>query len=385
MRLAEAGLEPFRIEVPDEVLEDLRQRLARTRLPDQVPGTAWEYGFDLGYLKELIAYWSDGYDWRRHESLLNSFDQYLAEVEGQRIHLLRAPSPEGGALPLLLLHGWPGSVFEFHKVLGPLSDPRAHGASPEDAFEVVCPSLPGYGFSGPTTEPGWDSRRMAQAFCELMGRLGHERFCVQGGDWGALIATQMALAAPERLIGVHLNMAVAGPPEGDDLSGLSPAELAALDDMAHYDRVESGYYKIQSTRPQTLAYALNDSPAGLAAWIVEKFRSWSDCGGDVEASFTKDELLTNVMLYWVTGTAGSSARLYYETTKAGRFGPAGRVEVPTGCAIFPKEIIRPPRRWVEAAFNLVGWRELDRGGHFAALEVPELFVDVVREFFRGLR
>jgi pimeloyl-ACP methyl ester carboxylesterase len=379
-------MEPFKVEVSDEALADLRHRLDHARFPAQIEGSGWDYGTELGYLKELVRYWREDYDWRAQEASINAFPQFRTVVDGQRVHAVHARSPEAGALPLLVVHGWPGSIVEFLKVLGPLSDPVAHGGEAADAFHVVAPSLPGYAFSGPTTEPGWDTRRIAAALAEVMGRLGYDRFGAQGGDWGSMVCSQLARLEPDRLTGLHLNMVIAGPPEGDDLSGLSEKEMAGLADMATYDKVDSGYAKIQGTKPQTLGYGLNDSPVGLAAWIVEKFRTWSDCGGDVESSFTKDELLTNIMLYWLTETANSSARLYYETQKSGRYGLTdGRVEVPTGCAVYPREIIRPPRSWAEAHYNVVRWSEMPRGGHFAAFEEPELFVEEVRAFFSDLR
>ncbi len=302
------------------------------------------------------------------------------EIDGQRIHFIHQRSADDGALPLLVTHGWPGSVAEFSKIIEPLT------AAGPDAFHVVAPSLPGYAFSGPTRERGWDTRRVAEAFAVLMADLGYRRYGAQGGDWGSMVSSQVALVDPAHVVGIHLNLVIAGPPEGEDFSTLTEAEQLGLRDVARYQEVDSGYAKIQGTKPQTLGYGLNDSPAGLLAWIVEKFRTWSDCGGDVERSFTRDELLTNVMLYWVTATAHSSARLYYETQKSGRFGaPGERIEIPTGCAIFPKEIARPPRRWAERQYNVVHWSEQPRGGHFAALEEPELLVDDVREFFRPLR
>lgn len=378
-------IEPFRIEVPEAALGDLRQRLARTRFPAQIEGAGWDYGTERSYLEELCRYWAADYDWRRAEEGLNRFEQYRTFVDGQRVHFLHVRSPEADAVPLLVLHGWPGSVVEFTKVIGPLADPVAGGGSASPAFHVVCPSLPGYGFSGPTTERGWDTRRMALAFAELMERLGYDRFVAQGGDWGSMIVTELGLVAPGRLLGIHVNMVVAGPPPGDDLSGLTGPEQEALAGLAAYDQDGSGYARIQGTRPQTIGYALEDSPAGLAGWIVEKFRAWSDCGGDVESCFTKDELLTNLMCYWVTGTAHSSARLYYEAMHAGRFGPsAERIEVATGCAVYPKEIIRVPRRWAENRYRVVHWNELPAGGHFAAFERPELFVDDLRAFARQL-
>jgi microsomal epoxide hydrolase len=382
------AIEPFRIDVPDAVLDDLRERLGRARWPDQIEDVGWDYGTELGYLRELCEYWREKFDWRAREAALNRFDQYTTTIDGQSFHFIHQRSPEPGALPLVMTHGWPGSVFLFHKVLGPLTDPVAHGGSASDAFHVVCPSLPGYGWSGPTQERGWDVRRVADAEAQLMARLGYSHYGAQGGDWGAIITTQLGLVDAAHLAGIHLNMVVAGPPPGDKnpTEGLSPKELQGLADIGAFQKNETGYQQIQGSKPQTLGYGLNDSPVGLAAWIVEKFRTWSDCNGDVESRYTKDELLTNITIYWVTQTINSSMRLYYETMKAGRFGPAdGRIEVPTGCAIFPKEIIRPPRRWAEARFNVKHWAEYDSGGHFAALEEPELLVEDVRSFFRKVR
>jgi microsomal epoxide hydrolase len=373
-------IEPFRIQVADEILDDLRRRLALTRFSDQIDGAGWDYGTDAAYLRELCRYWEQDYDWRAEERALNRFCQYTTEIDGQRIHFIHHRSADDGALPLLVTHGWPGSVAEFSKIIEPLTAPGP------DAFHVVAPSLPGYAFSGPTREAGWDTRRVAEAFAVLMADLGYRRYGAQGGDWGSMVSSQVALVDPAHVAGIHLNLVIAGPPEGEDFSTLTEAEQLGLRDVARYQEVDSGYAKIQGTKPQTLGYGLNDSPAGLLAWIVEKFRTWSDCGGDVERSFTRDELLTNVMLYWVTATAHSSARLYYETQKSRRFGaPGERIEIPTGCAIFPKEIARPPRRWAERQYNVVHWSEQPQGGHFAALEEPELLVDDVREFFRPLR
>jgi microsomal epoxide hydrolase len=382
------AITPFRIQVPDAVLTDLRERLARTRFPDQIEGAGWSYGTELAYLKELCAYWRDKFDWRAQETALNRFDQFTTTIDGQRLHFVHVRSREPNALPLLITHGWPGSVFEFHKILVALADPAAHGGERGDAFHVVCPSMPGYGFSGPTRTTGWDVQRVAEVEAKLMARLGYARYGAQGGDWGALVTTHLGLLDPGHVAGIHLNMVVAGPPPGvaNPAEGLSPKELQGLGDMAVFQKNETGYQQIQGTKPQTLGYALNDSPAGLAAWIVEKFRTWSDCDGDVERRFTRDELLTNVTIYWVTETISSSVRLYCESMRSGRFGVAGRrVEVPTGCAIFPKEIIRPPRRWAEAHFNVQRWTEMPRGGHFAALEEPGLLIEDVRAFFRALR
>jgi len=382
------AIERFEIRVSEDELADLRERLARTRWPDQIPGSAWDYGTDLAYLQELCAYWRDKFDWSAQQALLNRFDHFRTEIDGQTLHFVHARSPVEGALPLVLTHGWPGSVFEFYKIIGPLTDPEAHGGDPRDAFQVVCPSMPGYGWSGPTREPGWDVQRVAEVIAALMARLGHARYGAQGGDWGALVATHLGLLDAQHVCGLHLNMVVAGPPPGaaDPMQGVTPEEAAGVAAMGEFQARETGYQQIQGTKPQTLGVGLTDSPAGLAAWVVEKFRSWSDCGGDVETRFTKDELLTNVMIYWVTRTINSSVRLYCESMRSGRFGPIGaRVEVPTGCAIFPKEIIRPPRRWAEARYDVRRWTRMPSGGHFAALEEPEALVQDVRAFFRELR
>jgi len=382
------AIEKFEIRVDEAELDELKLRLERTRWPDQIPGSGWGYGTDLAYLKELCTYWREQFDWRAQEALLNRFEHYRTRIDGQNLHFVHVRSKAEAALPLVITHGWPGSVFEFYKIIGPLTDPEAHGGSARDAFDVVCPSIPGYGFSGPTTTPGWDVQRVAEIVARLMARLGYARYGAQGGDWGALVTTHLGLAQAERLAGIHLNMVVAGPPPGveNPTEGISPEELEGLAALADFQKHETGYQQIQGTKPQTLGYGLTDSPAGLAGWIVEKFRSWSDCNGDVESRFSKDELLTNVMIYWVTRTINSSLRLYCESMRAGSFGPAPRrVEVPTGCAIFPKEMIRPPRRWAEAWFDVRRWSVMPRGGHFAALEEPEALVAELRSFFRELR
>jgi epoxide hydrolase len=378
-------IEPFTVAISDADLDDLRTRLARTRLSAQLPDAGWDYGTERGYLAELVAYWRDEYDWRRAEAMLNAFDNFVTEVDGTRVHFIHAPSPEPDALPLIVTHGWPGSVVEFMEIIRPLSDPRAHGGDPADAFHVVCPSIPGYAFSGPTNERGWGPRRIAEAWAALMAGLGYERYGAQGGDWGSMISTQLGLADPEHVVGIHLNMVVAPPPPDLDFEHLREDEQAALATYEYYGRVDAGYSKIQGTKPQTIGYALDDSPAGLAGWIVEKFRAWSDCDGDVERRFTKDQLLDNVMLYWLTGTAHSAGRLYYEAEQTSGFVPGTRVEVPVGVAAFPAEIIRPPRHWAERRYDLRHWTDMPRGGHFAAFEEPELLVGDVREFFRPLR
>ena len=305
------SVQRFRIQVPDEVLEDLRQRLARTRFPDQLEAAGWDYGTELSYLKELCTYWREDFDWRVQEAALNAFDHFHTEIDGQPLHFVHVRSKVKGALPLLITHGWPGSVFEFHKIIRPLADPAAHGGSEDDAFHVICPSMPGYGFSGPTRERGVDVKRVAEVLAKLMARLGYARYGAQGGDWGAIVTTHLGLIDAEHTAGIHLNMVAAGPPaEGNPMEGLAPKEQQALADLAQFQKEETGYQQIQGTKPQTLGYALNDSPAGLAAWIVEKFRGWSDCDGDVEKRFSQDELLTNISIYWVTETINSSVRLY---------------------------------------------------------------------------
>ena len=360
-------IEPFRIEVEESVLEDLRERLARTRFPDQIEGTGWEYGTPVPYLRELVRYWLDEYDWRAEEARLNQLDHFTTETDGQAIHFVHARAADDDALPILVLHGWPGSIVEFQDVIPRLAE----------GFHVVAPSLPGYGFSEPTRTPGWDPTRMAQAFIELMARLGHDRYGVQGGDWGSQVGTRIAVLDPDHCVALHLNMAIARRPKEDvELSSEDQADLAA---MGAFSKDESAYSQIQGTRPQTLGAGLNDSPAGLLSWIVEKFRAWSDCDGDPENAFTRDQLLTNVMLYWVTGTITSSTRLYWELQHGD--GRSPYVTVPTGVARYPKEPIRFPRPWVERAYNVTHWAEMPRGGHFAALEQPDLFVDDVRGFF----
>jgi pimeloyl-ACP methyl ester carboxylesterase len=368
------------------VLTDLRARLARARIPAGLPGVGWSQGTDPEYLRALCAYWRDAFDWRAAEARLNQHEQYRTTIDGVGIHFLHVRSCEPGAMPLLLVHGWPGSVMEFHEVIGPLTDPVAHGGRAEDAFHVVCPSLPGYGFSDAPRELGWNPRRMAGAFVELMARLGYARYGAQGGDWGGIIVPHVADLDPEHVVGIHLNTVASLPPKDDPMTGVLPEELAQVAAFQKFMTEESAYQAIQGTKPQTVGAALDDSPSGLAAWIVEKFRTWSDCEGDVERRFTKDELLTNIMIYWVTQTATSSARLYLEGARAGNFGVLDRrVEVPTGCALFPKELLVPPRVWAERMFHVARWTVMPRGGHFAALEEPELLVDDIRALFHALR
>lgn len=379
-------MKPYTVTISDEVLADLRTRLRNTRWPDQLDGAGWDYGTERTYLRELCRYWTEEFDWRKQEAALNRFDHFETEIQGMRIHFVHQRSPHPDAMPLIITHGWPGSIVEFLKVLGPLTDPGAHGADPRDAFHVVCPSIPGYGFSSAPRTPGFDIRRVADVNKELMALLGYERYGAQGGDWGAVATAWLGLIDAERLHGIHINMPLGRRPEGATDDELSATERQRLEQARAFSKTETGYQRIQGTKPQTLAYGLNDSPVGLAAWIVEKFRTWSDCGGDVESRFTKDELLTNITIYWATRTIASSVRLYYETMKLPRFGlPDSYVSVPTGCAVFPKELSLLPRSWIEHAFKLVHWTEMPRGGHFAAMEEPELFVGDVRSFFRRFR
>ncbi|WP_245906132.1 epoxide hydrolase family protein [Mycolicibacterium palauense] len=374
-------MRPFRIDVPDAVLDDLRARLDHTRWPEAECVEDWSQGIPLAYTRELARYWRDGYDWRTREAGLNRFDQFVTEIDGLDIHFIHQRSRHPEALPLVITHGWPGSVVEFAKVIEPLVDPTAHGGSAADAFHVVCPSLPGFGFSGKPTHTGWGVERIAAAWDTLMGRLGYTGYGAQGGDWGAAVTTQIGRNGGGCL-GIHLNMPIAQrPPEAD--AELSQEEQEVVAAVSRHRRWGTGYSKQQSTRPQTLGYALVDSPVGQLAWIVEKFWAWTDCDGHPENAVGRDEMLDNVMLYWVNAAAASSARLYWESFR--RFGGSGRVAVPTGVACFPKEITRTPRSWCEPVYNIVHWTDMPRGGHFAALEQPELFVDDVRRFFAGLR
>lgn len=382
--MSEQSVEPFSIRIDDAVLDDLHERLARTRLPDQIDGTGWDYGMPVDYLAELVGYWRDTYDWRAEEAALNRFDHFRTPIDGQSIHFIHARSAREDALPLLITHGWPGSIVEFLEVIPRLTDPERWGGAAADAFHVVAPSLPGYGFSEPPRTRGWDEMRIATAFTSLMDRLGYDRYAAQGGDWGAQVTSRIGTLDPEHCAAIHLNMPLGVAP--DPPGPITDDEQQDLASMKEFIRDESGYANEQGTKPQTVGVALNDSPAGLLAWIVEKFRAWSDCGGDPERCFTRDQLITNVMLYWATQTSTSSARLYWESRHASRSQRTlPFVEVPTGVARYPKEVLRWPRSWVENQYNVVHWAEMDVGGHFPAMEQPELFVDDLRTFFRTIR
>lgn len=386
-----AGLTPFRIDVADSVLADLKARLTNARWPDELDGVGWDYGATLAAVKHLCTYWLNEFDWRSAEARLNEWPQFTTTIDGQNIHYAHVRSPHDGAFPLVVTHGWPGSIMEFQKIVGPLTNPTEHGGTASDAFHLVIPSIPGYGFSGPTVERGWNVVRVGQAWATLMARLGYERYGAQGGDWGAIITPNVAAADPDHVVGIHLNMVSARPLNPSDLmEGVRPEEADGVRYLGEFQEHETGYQAIQRTRPQTLAYGLTDSPVGLAGWILEKFRQWSDHDRSnpmgVFDAFTLDELCTNLTIYWVTGTINSSCRLYYESAGPGRRPPFPKVSAPTGCALFPFELYRPPRAWADKTYpNITQWTTMERGGHFAALEAPDLLVDDVRAFFRSIR
>jgi epoxide hydrolase len=381
--IASPAISPFSYRAPQSALDDLRERLAQARWPEREPVADWSQGVPLERLRALVAYWQTAYDWRRCETALNGFDQYRTAIDGLDIHFLHVRSPHPEALPILITHGWPGSVIEFLKIIGPLTDPSAHGGEAQDAFHVVAPSLPGFGFSGKPAEPGWNAGRTARAWAELMERLGYERYVAQGGDWGSVISTEMARQQPQGLAGIHLNMPFVIP-DPIPTGALSAEEQRAV---ARYQRFLSdgfGYFHLQATRPQTIGYALTDSPVGQAAWIYEKFQAWTDNDGDPEEALTRDEMLDVITLYWLTETATSSARIYLEN--AAVVGAPPVIDIPVGCSIFPREIVPAPRSWAERVYpELIYWNELDRGGHFAAFEEPALFAQELRDCFRSLR
>ncbi|MEX5720041.1 epoxide hydrolase family protein [Geodermatophilus maliterrae] len=385
-------MRPFRIEIPDSRLDDLHRRIAATRWPAGDAGPGWERGVPPSYLRELAGHWQSGYDWRAAERELNAHPQYRTEIDGATVHFLHVRSPEPGARPLLLTHGWPGSVVEFLDVIGPLTDPRAHGGHPRDAFHLVLPSLPGHGFSGPELEPGWDVGRIARAWVTLMDRLGHDSFLTAGGDWGSLVSLELARRAPDRVVGAHLAM-LPTLPSGDpaELAALSDADLGRLAKLTRYDEELSAYLRLQSTRPWTVSYGLTDSPVGQLAWIVEKFREWTDSAEVPEDAVDRDRLLTNVSVYWFTGTAASSASLYYESAAHLRalFTPGAQhppVTVPVGVAAFGADPVTPVRALAERDLPSIShWSEFERGGHFPAMEQPEAYVGDLRVFARSLR
>jgi pimeloyl-ACP methyl ester carboxylesterase len=382
------AITPFRIDIPQSDLDDLRARLSAARWPAELPGVGWSRGVPVGYLQELAEYWRTSYDWRKHEANLNEIPQFTTDIDGQNVHFLHVRSPEPDALPLILTHGWPGSVVEFLKVIGPLTNPAAHGGEAADAFHLVIPSLPGFGFSGPTRATGWNTGRVAVAWAQLMTRLGYERYGAQGGDLGAFVAPELGRTATEQVVGVHVNAATFGfIPFGkvsdEDRATLTDAEQARLGRLKNFMDDESGYFKISATRPQTLAYALTDSPVGQLAWITEKFKEWTFPTTELpETAVDRDLMLTNVMLYWLTGTAGSAAGMYYENMHVGSW-HTQPATTPTGVAVFAQDVAI--RRYAEYGNNITHWSEFDHGGHFAALEAPDLLAADVRAFFRALR
>jgi len=381
--MTDSSIHPFTINIPQADLDDLRDRLARTRWPDALPDVGWRYGVPPSYLKELAAYWQTSYDWRKHEALLNEHPQFTTTIDGALVHFMHVRSREDSALPVLMTHGWPGSIVEFLDVIGPLTDPAAHGGDPADAFHLVMPSIPGYGFSGPTNDTGWDHVRVARAFVQLMSELGYERYGVQGGDWGAAVSRDIATLDPDHVIGAHINMFGTRPPA--DASDLTDEERHRVERAQLFQRDGWGYGWIQGTRPQTLSYGLTDSPVGQLAWIAEKFKEWTDSDDLPEDAVDRDRLLTNISIYWFTRTAGSSARLYYETFHAGSGLGAEPSKVPLGVAVFPHEIAPAVRRFADDKEPIVHWSEFDRGGHFAAMDAPDLLIGDLREFFRRFR
>lgn len=375
-------IQSFRIAISDAVLVDLQQRLKATRWPGAETVADWSQGIPLSYMREICDYWINGYDWRATEKRLNALAQSRTELDGLGIHFLHIRSPRADALPLVMTHGWPGSIIEFLKVIPSLCDPDAQGMSDAPAFHLVCPTLPGYGFSDKPAHSGWTVEKTASAWATLMQRLGYQKYYAQGGDWGAAVTTAIALQDPAHCMGIHLNMPIVRP-DPATMDDLTEQEKDALAGHKHYWDWDSGYSKQQSTRPQTLGYGLADSPIGQAAWILEKFWSWTDCNGHPENLLSRNELLDNVMMYWLPGAATSSARLYWESFGKASFDP---VKIPVGCSMFPKEIFRCSRRWAEQRFHqLVYWHELDRGGHFAAFEQPELFVQELQACFTAMK
>jgi epoxide hydrolase len=377
-----SSIAPFTYHAPQSALDDLKQRLARTRWPEHETANDWSQGTPLAKLRALVDYWRTGYDWRRCEKILDSFPQYRTEIDGLRIHFLHVRSPHANALPILITHGWPGSVIEFFKIVDPLTNPTAHGGKAEDAFHVIAPSLPGFAFSDKPATRGWNAERIAKAWAELVRRLGYTHYVAQGGDWGAVVTTRLAQQHPVGLAGIHTNFPQVFP---DPLptTGLSADEQRAVDGMKRFQTDGFGYFQMQATRPQTVGYALADSPVGQAAWIYEQFHAWTDNTGDPESALTRDQMLDDITLYWLTDSAASSARMYLENPASPNL---GMVDLPVGCSLFPHEIFRAPRSWAERFYpHLIYWHELDRGGHFAAFEQPALFTQELRACFRSLR
>ena len=379
-----SDIKPFKIKISDEELEDLNKRLIATRWPEKETVKDWSQGVPLSYIKEICNYWINEYDWRSREEYYNTFTQFITDVDGIDIHFIHIKSPYEEAKPLMISHGWPGSIVEFHKIINPLIDPVSHGGKAEDAFHLVCPTLPGYGFSGKPSQPGTGVEKIAELWDLLMNKIGYNEYFAQGGDWGSAITIAIGKQNRGSCKGIHVNMPFA-PPTKEAIENPNDRDKLAFEGLNYYQEWGSGYSKQQSTRPQTLGYGLVDSPIGQASWIIEKFHEWTDCEGHPENVLTKEELLDNVMFYWLTKSAISSARLYWESF--GSFGgnPEEKLILPTGCSIFPKEISRTPRSWAEQVYsNIVYWNELDKGGHFAAFEQPEAFINEIRNCFKAI-
>ena len=381
---ADPAIAPFKYHAPDAALADLKRRLDQTRWPERETVSDWSEGVPLAKMRALVDYWRDGYDWRRCEAALNRIPQFRTTIDGLGIHFIHARSKHANALPIVMTHGWPGSVIEFMEIVAPLTDPTAHGGRAEDAFHVVAPSLPGFGFSDKPSAKGWNADRIAKAWGVLMGRLGYTRYVAQGGDWGTFVTMRMAQQRVPGVAAIHITMPQVIP---DKLPAkLTAAQQRALDAQKRFETDGSGYFALQSTRPQTIGYPLADSPAGQAAWIYEKFHAWTDNNGSPEDALTRDQMLDNITLYWLTDTAASSARIYAEHAGIGASKNAGVVELPVGVSMFPREIFPAPRDWAQQFFpKLIYWGEPNRGGHFAAFEEPRLFVDEMRAFARAVR
>lgn len=380
------SIEKFYIQVPDEVLDDLKYRLEHVRWPDQLENSDWERGTDINYLKSLISYWRDQFDWRAQEKELNRFSQFRCNVDGIDIHFIHEKGKGPNPTPIILTHGWPDSFIRYQKIIPLLTDPASYGGDPKESFDVIVPSLPGFGFSSSCKHSGMNNYRVSELWAKLMKeKLGYDKFAAAGGDVGSGVTRYLALNHPELLIGIHLTDIgiIRDLIASQDNSELSEKELNYKKNAAQWISNEGGYMSIQSTKPQTLAYSLSNSPVGLAAWIIEKFRGWSDCNGNLEQKFSKDELLTNIMIYWITNSIGSSARIYYENTHS--LPPMGRIDVPTGMALFPADVILPPKEWAMRNLNITRWTTMPRGGHFTAMEEPELLAEEIRAFFNPYR
>ncbi|WP_312441504.1 epoxide hydrolase family protein [Lacrimispora sp.] len=379
-------VERFHIQVSNEILDDLKYRLEHVRWPDQLENTGWERGTDIGYLKSLVTYWRDHFDWRAQESELNRFSQFQSDIDGINVHFIHERGKGPCPLPIILTHGWPDSYLRYQKIIPLLTDPARHGGDPEDSFDVIVPSIPGFGFSSRPEHGGMNNSRVSELWSKLMTeKLGYEKFVAAGGDMGSGVTRYLALNHPEFLYGIHLTDIgiIRSLVNTKDQEDLSEEELQYKRNAQEWISHEGAYMSIQSTKPQTLAYGLSDSPVGLASWIIEKFCAWSDCNGDLRKKFSEDELLTNIMIYWVTNTIGSSAHMYYENVHS--LPLMGRIEVPTGIALFPADILLPPKKWAEHNLNITRWTSMPRGGHFTAMEEPELLADDIRAFFRPFR